>query len=117
MMEISVLVINLKYKFANIKFNEMSFDNYGIKCFENNKDLNLVYLEINLLSNLNYISKFLNQWQIDQIKLSNYSSIFKKNIKSSKSENILLENLVIINNITINNNINEGNDLWSSTEF
>lgn len=102
---VSELKSNIAKKLEIDLYNE----NYGIKsCFKNNfNKYNIEKLEIIFLSNIDFLE--LKQNQLNRILSRNYKNLFKKKLYTIDSENVELEEPVIINNTKVTQNITNVN--------
>lgn len=102
---VSELKSNISKKLEIDLYNE----NYGIKsCFKNNfNKYSIEKLEIIFLSNIDFLE--LKQNQLNRILSRNYKNLFKRKLYTIDSEEVELEEPVIVNNTKVTQNITNVN--------
>jgi hypothetical protein len=102
---VSELKVNIAKKLEIDLYNE----NYGlISCYKNNfNKYNIEKLEIIFLSNIDFLE--LKQNQINRVLSRNYKGLFKKKLYCIDSEDIELEEPVIVNNTKVTQNVTNVN--------
>lgn len=102
---VSELKVNIAKKLEIDLYNE----NYGlVSCFKNNFNKYTVEkLEIIFLSNIDFLE--LKQNQLNRVLSRNYKNLFKKKLYTLNSEDIELEEPVIVNNTKVTQNVTNVN--------